>query len=379
MTHRAATVVEKITAWAERLPPGLAAALFLLPFAYAALHQLLWPKPWFTDFYAVACAGDALVHNMPIYPPKPACPVFGTAFVYPPLCAQISAWLQARLGLGGETALYALVYAGALLGVLAVLLRRPGLGARAPFLAALSVSGIRPGNLSVLLHAGILFTSRRCAARPLLLLPPIALACVLKPTFSVYAALFLFTAGPWWRRAAWGAAALLPAALYFVYFRLDDPNLFTAWLSVMRLWGWRLDHGHGFLNLIALAGIGNFTAVGLLYAAYAALLLLCGLHLAQRDAMPPAERLMLGIAVCILLYPRLMPYEQLGLPLGMGLLTQNGGKMARNLAYGSCIACLAAGGNLGGQLLYCGCCALLIGRAMACPRPGAMAAITPSA
>ena len=352
---------QKFGAWVDELPPRLITALFLLPFAFAALHQLLWPKPWFTDFYAAACAGDALLHQMPIYPPKPACPAFGTAFVYTPIVAEISAWFQRLLGFQGETTLYAAVYVGALLGVLVLLFRVPGLRARAPFLAGWTVSGVRPGNLSVLLHAGILFTAWRFAAQPLLLLPPIALACVLKPTFAVYAALFLFTTGPWWRRLATAAAALLPAAFYFIYFRASDPNLFTAFTVVTRLWGFRLAHGHGFLNLIAFAGLTNFYAIYSLYAVYAAALLLCGLKLAQTTACP-TQRLILGIATCILLYPRLMPYEQLTLPLGMGLLAQNTSKTTQHLTLLLGLATIATGGNTGGQILYLGSVALLIGR-----------------
>jgi hypothetical protein len=363
MANPMAQWARKFEAWVDGLSPRLITTLFLLPFVFAALHQLLWPKPWFTDFYAAACAGNALVHQMPIYPPKPACPDFGTAFIYTPVVAGICAWLQHLLGLRGETALYAVVYGGALLGVLALLLCWPGLKARAPFLAGLTVSGMRPGNLSVLLHAGILFTACRFAARPLLLLPPIALACVLKPTFAVYAALFLFTSGPWWRRFACAITALLPAAGYFIYFRLSDPNLFTAFLVVTRLWGFRLAHGHGFLNLIALAGLTNLAAIYALYAAYAALLLLCGIAIA-RTIDSRTERLILGIAVCILLYPRLMPYEQLTLPLGMGLLARNTSKTVQHLILALGFACLASGGNAGGQLLYLGSVALLVGRAV---------------
>jgi hypothetical protein len=354
-------MLQKLEAWFEGLPPRLTAALFLIPFLYCLLHQLLWPKPWFTDFNAAACAGDALLHNMPIYPPKPACPVWGMAFVYTPGCARICALLQSQLGLRGETALYAVVYTLGLTGVLALLLRKPGLKARAPFLAGLSASGLRFGNLSVLLHAGILFTAWRFAARPVLLIAPIALACIIKPTFAVYAALFLFTVGPWWRRVVCGAVTLLPAFGYFIYFNLSDPNLFNAFLAVSRLWGMQLDHGHGFLSLISLAGITNFAAIYLLYAAYAVLLLLCGLVLAQSSS--PAQRLMLGIAVCILLYPRLMPYDQFTLPIGMGLLAQQGGKTTQRLCLGIGLACLVTGGNMGGQVLYIGSCVLLIGRA----------------
>ncbi len=359
---------QKLEAWVDGLPPRLTALLFLTPFLFEALHQLLRPKPWFTDFYAVACAGDALVHQMPIYPPKPACPDFGTAFVYAPIVAQTCAWAQRLLGLRGETALYAVVYITTLLGVLALLLRAPGLRARAPFLAGLTVSGVRPGNLSVLLHAGILFTAWRFAAKPWLLLPPIALACVLKPTFAVYAALFLFTTGPWWRRLAYAAASLLPAAGYFIYFHSTTPHLFTDFLTVTRLWGFRLAHGHGFLNLIAFAGLTNLTAIYLLYAAYAALLLACGLTIAK-TTNAPTQRLILGIAVCILLYPRLMPYEQLTLPLGMGLLAQNTSKPVQHLTLLLGLACLATGGNTGGQILYLGSLALLVGRAAILLKP----------
>jgi len=361
--------VRKLGAWYDGLPPGLTALLFLAPCLVTLLLQSFWPKPWFMDFNAMACAGDALMHNMPIYPPKPACPVFGTAFVYTPVCAQICAMLQRLLGFRGETALYGVIYAGGALGVLALLLRGPGLKARAPFLAGLTASGLRFGNLSVLLHAGILFTAWRFAAKPVLLLAPIALACILKPTFAVYAALFLFTSIPWWRRMAYGATTLLPAAGYVLYFRLSDQNLFGDFLTVTHLWGFRLANGHGFLSLISLAGITNFAAIYPLYAVYAALLLLCGLVLAQA-AVSPAERLMLGIAVCILLYPRIMPYDQFTLPLGMGLLAQQGGKTTQHLSLAIGLACLATGGNIGGQILYLGSCALLIGRAAATWRRG---------
>jgi hypothetical protein len=355
-------VLRNVGAWVDGLPARWVAAAFLLPFGLQVLHQCIWPKPWFTDFNAMACAGNALVHAMPIYPPKPACPVWGTAFVYTPLCAQMSATLQALLGLRGETILYAVIYAVSVVGVLSLDLRQNGLRARAPFLAGISASGLRFGNFSVLLHAGILLTAWRFAAKPVLLLPPIALACVLKPTFAVYAALFLFTTAPWWRRIAYAAAALLPAAGYFLTFRQTDPNLFTAFLAVTHLWGFQLANGHGFLSLISLAGATNLTTILPLYIAYAGFLLLCGLSLAQTTASP-TDRLMLGIAVCILLYPRLMPYDQLTLPLGMGLLTQNAGKTTQHLTLALGLACLATGGNTAGQILYLGCCAVLLSRA----------------
>ncbi len=366
---------QKLDAWLEQIPPRAMAALFLLPLPYGVLHQLVRHKRWFTDYKATACAGNAVLQHQPIYLaqpylPIPGCPLhFATAYVYTPVWADILAGVQHFIGLGGEAALYSLLYVGVLLSVINLLLRAPDLASRVPFLAVLaSTSSVCAGNLSGLLHGIILLAALGFASSPAILLLPIVLASIIKPTFGVYAALFLFGSGAWVRRLALCCACVALCAVYFIGFKLLQPDAFALWLNTVHYWGLQIEHGHGFLDLAGLAGLHNTITIGAAYLLYAAVVLLCGLAVAKASLFDERQRLMLGISVCVLLYLRLMQYDEFTMPLGLGLLAAAGGPLTRRLCIATGLAAIACGGLLGGQILYLGCLGLLLASGLAAMR-----------
>jgi hypothetical protein len=371
---------QRLDAWLDTLSPRVVAFLFALPFFYGCLHKLLHPGLGFSklfaavDFGAVACAGNTFLHHQPLYAGVTGCPfTHATVFVYTPLAAQFFGTLQNLFGPRGEKLLYAMAYVTSLYLVLRPLLRADAeLVQRAPFLVGISATATLSGNLSVLLHATIFLVARRFGQRPALLLVPIVLFSMIKPTFCVYLVLFLFLDRQIWQRVAFAAVGAVLIGTYFVQFRLHDPEQFSAWISIAKLAGLRFAEDHSFLDLSKLAGVTNLAWTGALYVLFVALISACGMVVAETCIKPLEQRLIFGIAVCLLLYPRLMDYDQFTLPLGLGILSATlirtgsfTSAQLRRITYCIGLVCCLLGGHLGGRVLFVCCCLLLMRTAAA--------------
>jgi hypothetical protein len=303
--------------------PKRLALVMLLPFLIGVVRDVLLPtrSPWFMDFDALSCAGVAVNTGQPIYTGHLVCPgATPTSFVYTPVVAQVVAALERHFG----TSFFAASY-GAVFFLIVVLVARAlvtedaQLAARAPFLLDLSASLLRSGNFSIMLHGVLLVARRRLAVWPVLMALIVMLAGVAKPPFAVYAALLLFLDRPMSQRLALALVAAAVPVAYCVYFRIGQPALFEQWWQLISFYGLQVERGAGFLGLPWVSSITWMPGLAALYAGYVALMIAAGLSLAHLRLSSEIDRLALGIAVCLLLYPRLRGYDLYTLPVGMGV------------------------------------------------------------
>jgi hypothetical protein len=295
----------------------------LLPFLIGIVRGFLKPPrwPWFMDFDALSCSGVALNTGQPIYSGGLVCPgARPTSFVYTPVVAHVVAVLERHFGISFFTAVYGAAFFLVVVMVARTLLADDGrLANRAPFLADLSADLLHSGNVSIILHGVFLVGRRRLAGWPGALALMVMLAGIAKPPFAVYAVLLLFLERPVWQRLALAAAAGAVPVAYCLYFRTAQPELFQQWSHLISFYGLEAQRGSGFLGLPWVSSITWVPALAALYAVYAALVLGAGLALAHLRLTREMDRLALGIAVCLLLYPRLLGYDVYTLPVGMGV------------------------------------------------------------
>ena len=349
------------------------ALLFAAPFALGVVSQ--WRHGFAPlDFRAVACAGDAWLHAASLYARPIDCPFgAGMPFVYPPLSAQMLGGLQFGLGAPAEIGLLALIFGAALAPVLFELFvcDTKTLWFRAPFFCALTGRALLTGNLSSLFHAA-LFIAVVHGKNDILAATLVVFCAAAKPTFAPYLAVFLFMPRPWPRRLALIGSCAAAIAVYYALFRIAQPTEFAEWLSVARSVGVQFS-GHGLLPWLAAFSIDGDAARLALYGLYSGLLLTAGV-LASRRLGDPRERLYLGLAVCILLNPRLMYYDHFTLPFGMAAVASAcaSGRFERPVHALLClvgVAVIALAGTRGGETLLVGCLALLATLALRTPPP----------
>lgn len=344
----------------DKAPPRALAVFFLLPFLFGVVKQLFKAAPWFTDFQAIACAGNALVHARSIYSGGGDCPNFWPqAYVYTPIGARFAALMQRSFGLTSEVFLYGAIYCVLLGLVLRRLWRDDGnLALRAPFLIGISASGLLSGNISIVFHAGIFLLATTFAATPVVLLPLVVLAGAFKPTLAVYGGLFLFTCRPWKERLLLCAASLAAMGGYFVLFAKLDAGEFGEWLDAVRLRGLTIERGHSVFGLPLIDQLNQGWALGLIYLIFAALLGFAALLAAQTWLRDPAARIGFGVSVCVLLCPRVMDYDQYTLPIGIAAMLaaclpciERSRAVMRAVLLGGLLS-MILGGRRGGECLF---------------------------
>lgn len=361
-----------LIALARRLSPRTLSLLFIMPLIYGAIRQVLKAEHWFNDFEAIACGGMTLASGHALYGPAMPCPGAQPAdYVYTPHFAMLLARLDQSFGPTLFAALYGALYCALVWRILRDLLAEDaGLRARAPFLICLSVSALTKGNVSIIIHAGVYLLAGLAVRWPWPMLAAIMGAAMLKPTFAVYLALPLFLPRPLPQRLLVAAVGAVGTLGYFLWFRASDPELFVAWMSTARHFGLVVAQGHGFFGLPFIERLTGTAWLLPAYLVFAVLVLGSGLLLAERFRLGGAERMALGVAVCVLLYPRLMAYDVMTLPFGLAVLAgcfRGAGRFrAGDLALVLQLACLIfglIGGRAGGRLMFDLDCVLLLGLA----------------
>jgi hypothetical protein len=354
--------------------PRFLALLFSLPFIFGSILELWRERYWLDDFEAVSCAGQALHAKLPLYINHFACPdMQPTAYVYPPAAAKFFAMLQAGFGLSFEIFAYAGVFFFVVYNVLRLLIKPDRtINARAPFLVEIPGSALPSGNISIVLHGLIFLCGRWFLRAPVLLVPVVAVAAIVKPTFAVYLALFLFIKRPLPERLGLMAAGGAIIAAYFLWFYATDFSDFVNWRALAHFFGIVAERGNGILGMPGIAGIANPILLGGCYVVFAAVILSSGLVLSELCVGEALDRLMLGVSVCLLLYPRPMGYDLLTLPFGLGVAVscfdRVGNFQARHLARILQVLCpilMAIGGRAGERMFFELYCVLLIALAVA--------------
>jgi hypothetical protein len=352
---------QRLAGWYDRLPTRVIAGLFLAPFVYGILKSFFQPAPWFTDFKAVACAGNAVIQARSIYDTARNCPLsYPQPYVYTPLGADIFAFLQRVFGIFGESFLFGVLYCAVLAVVFRRLLRDEGqLRQRAPFLAGMSATALHSGNVSIVIHGAIFLLATSLPTAPILLLPLIVVAGAIKPTFGVYSCLFLFTNRPLQERILLTIVSVAAIAAYLGAFARYDAADFAQWTQLARVLGLNFERGHGIIALPFIERLADGPSLGLLYLAIAIALLGSALTASRNWLSDPADRLSLGISVCILLYPRIMDYDQYTLPFGLAALVAArlragvpGASALSALVLVGCLLGIVIGGRRGGECLF---------------------------
>ncbi len=354
--------------------PRFLALLFALPFIYGTLHALWLGRYWFDDFEAVSCAGQALNAKLPLYTSHFHCPNMApTTYVYPPASARLLAMVQAHFGLTFELFAYAGVFFFIVYNILRLLITSDSkLYARAPFIVEIPGSALPSGNISIVLHGLIFLCGRWFSTMPVLLLPIIAAAAIIKPTFEVYLALFLFLQRPVLERFGLALAGVAIFGGYFVWFSRTDYIDFANWRVVAHFFGIVAERGNGFLGMPVIVDISDPTVLAACYGIFALVILGSGLVLAELCLDNATDRLMLGVSVCILLYPRPMGYDLLTLPFGLGVAVSCFGRFGEfydhhlvRILQLVCPILMAIGGRAGERLFFGLFCVLLIALAAA--------------
>lgn len=318
------------------------------------------------DLNAVLCAGNAWIHGESFYADFNACPYqMNWPYVYPPPLAMAMGVLERNYSTS-----FGPLLAGAALGLSLTAMARLLLTGklteqifRAPFYCAITAKTLVSGNFSLLVHALVVLGAANAAFD--LLLPPLVVVCaVCKPTLAVYAALFLFMDRPLLTRLAMTGASLAGVLCYFAWFRLDDPATFQAWLDAVRVHGAAVP-GHSFFGLPGVAALPAVVRAGL-YVAFSAALLAVGLVASRRVAGAGRERMFIGVAVCALLNPRMLFYDQITLPFGMGVIAAHlaSGSRRRTVVVGFGLAviwgCVTGwSGQTGAEILFASCVGLI--------------------
>jgi hypothetical protein len=195
--------------------------------------------------------------------------------------------------------------------------------------------------------------------------------CRFKPIFVVYLALFLFLNRSITYRLLVTSVGALAVALYFVEFYLTDFADFSNWRSLVHLLGIIAERGNGFLGLPLIVNMESQPAIAACYASFAFIILASGLVISELCVESPSEKLLLGIATCLLLYPRLLGYDLFTLPFGLAVAVSCFGHIgsfqARHLARLIQIVCAVftvVGGRAGERILFEFYCILLISLAI---------------
>ncbi|HQT63945.1 MAG: hypothetical protein B7Z75_03815 [Acidocella sp. 20-57-95] len=342
------------------VPPSLFPALFLLPFVYGIFRLLHRHIQQFLDTETIICAGNNVLTHTPIYAPTNCFGMVPTSFVYPPITAWLESAIQPRIGATGVIMMFGFIYFTVFAAVLRAALRRDTLLYwRAPFLLSFSASGLMEGNVSIIFHGTLFFLALATLDTPLLLWPAIVLAAVLKPPIAIYAVLFMFHDQKFIRRIILAGSAILAilvitGATYFI-----DPQNFSQWLHQLQIVHTVFVQGHSIMATLEFFGIRNALAEFIIYLPFALAILGAGLLVAHYGRLPPAERIMLGITICLLLYPRLLDYDQFTLPFGLAVLAEcfslvswPGKIWFRRILLGGCATFAIAGGVRGGLILF---------------------------
>ena len=298
---------------------------YLLPFIVGMITRLLHPNHWFRDFEAVSCGGQALNAHQPLYVWAFSCPGSEpTSYVYTPLGAQIFAFVQRDIGITAEVALYGGVFWFLVQTVFRDLVRQDrDTSLRAPFLAGVPGNALWSGNFSIVIH-GMFYVCRHWLAKhPALAAPLITATIIFKPTFVVFLALFLFLQHSLVKRIALIVGCGSPVVLYFIGFYLWNHAGFVSWQGLVHYYGLVNERGNGFLALPDIAHWKAVPNIGSAYAVFAALILGAGLVISTHSLRTDDERILLGISVCLLLYPRLMGYDMFTLPFGLAVVASS--------------------------------------------------------
>lgn len=296
--------------------------IFLLIFWSAPLWtgffgRLLKRAALFQDYEEIACAAERRLQHLTLYGDTKCPGVHSAPFVYPPWVADAFAAPLSWLGRDGLLIVYAAIFVAALATLLWFALWRPLSEARfsfrVAFLGMVAGGPIAFGNISVLVHAGVYVAALAAGADSLVFALTVSLVSLIKPLYLLFFTFTAFSPASLRRKAmiiALGAAA--PLATLFV----TSPDV-VLWRETVASMMSGSDRGGGFVNWMYTIGVRTVAGEACLYALYGAALFFAGYILSEFGQLTNAQRVWLGGAVTVLLFPRIMSYDVLALGPGI--------------------------------------------------------------
>ena len=304
-----------------RWQPFAISLLFFLPVISGVVNRLTEPSRWFRDYNAMACGAEKWLEGALIYDRELSCAgIDAMPFVYHPWVAQAFAWPLDILGQQGLVLAYAGIYFAAIAAIFWLIIGRSAptpRTRRAWFAGFMTGSTVVWGNIAIIVHALIGVIAIGLRKRPSLLVLAIAFAAIFKPVFLTFAAIFLVAPLPLWRRIAYGVAAIALGAAPTAYFVLTGGEMVEQWRELLAYWvyvGKPGDSYLGWLNMIGLSGESIAASLG--YLAFAGVVVLAAIIIAEGLDMPGDERAALGVSIGVLAIPRLMSHDMMLLGLG---------------------------------------------------------------
>ena len=324
-------------------------ALFALPMVLGTAGRLIKGGWWLNDFDAVICAAWRNAHNLPIYA-EMACPGGRpAAFVYLPHLA----WALTPFSHGDSVSLarafYAIPYAAALGFLFWALYARPIEGAprrlRIPNLVLIIGSALSCGNLAAPCHALVTGAALKDRTRAWWLAAAIVAVSLIKPVFLTYLLIFAYQPDPWPVRARRIGLGLGLAAIVAGVIWATGGEALQAWRASLDSIVLDWQTGVGFLDDVARLGLrGEDPFTQVLFLAFAGLMALAGLAIAEGRQLGREGRLFLAIGLAQLTNPRLMDYDLIMLAPAMAIIVTSAATslqpILKRALIGSCILAL---------------------------------------
>ena len=184
---------------------------------------------------------------------------------------------------------------------------------RVAFLGFIAGGPVAFGNISVLVHASVYGAALVAGADSLLFAAVVSLVSLIKPLYLLLFTLTLFSPGSLKRKAlVIAAGAVLPLASMLV----TSPDI-LAWRETVVTMMSGPDRGGGFTNMMQIIGVTSLFGQAPLYALYGGTLLVSGVALAEFGQLDREQRIWLGGAIGVLMFPRIMCYDVLTLGPGV--------------------------------------------------------------
>jgi hypothetical protein len=307
---------------------ALLVLICVAPLIAGVASRITRERPWFSDYDAIACAGRNIASGQAIYDQRPDCAgMHAVGYVYHPWVAEAHAGATGLLGEDVVRWTYAALYIAAVLALAWIAFLGSGVPGgvwdRLPALGLVTGSTIYWGNIALLLHAAIALAALVAVRRPLVFALVLAAAATVKPLFLTYGLVLLVVPIPVWRRLALGALAAGLGMAPMLAFQISGGELQKQWAANVEHFVYAVQPGDGFMGWLAvLGGDPGSLAAQAGWMAFAGLVSLAVVVLAERGGLSPQHRVWLAIGAGVLANPRIVPIDMMLLACLLGALVQ---------------------------------------------------------
>jgi hypothetical protein len=304
-------------------------ALFLLlcvaPLIAGVLSRFKRHSLWFSDYDAVACAGEKMAQGEDFYFWPPVCShhMHSSGYVYPPFVARMFETGVEAIGADAFKIAYLVVAAISFCFLCwFVFLRREapaGFWDRALGFALVTGSLVYYANIAVPLHALIFLAALVAPRRPWVFALALAAAAALKPVYLVYGLVLLVVQAPLLTRLATGAVAATLGLAPTAAFVIGGGEVVATWRRSLEYFVYGRQPGEGFYGWLFAFGLdGRGLAFAAACALYVGVMSLAAIAIAIKAKLDGPARVSLGLGIACLVNPRLSANDVLPLALAAG-------------------------------------------------------------